>query len=232
MSMYKLAGFLRFLPELDKADTRRYWEHEHGPLVAKIPGLLRYVQSDLVESLQRDESDGQTPPPFDGYVAHWYESKDALQKAMGSPEWSSVMEDGARIVDTENSVMGPVEERILKDGPTGSVKTIGIAHFPSAMDKRAAGDYWTNVHGPLTLKVGGFLRYVQNHTITDPDWNLPFDGFAEHWFTDEASHRAAFASEGWRELEKDGPNFLDTERFWGAVVTERSWRDGHLEAAS
>jgi uncharacterized protein (TIGR02118 family) len=223
--MYKLAGFLRFRPELDQAEARRYWSEVHGPLVAQIPGLVRYVQSDYLGplSLAPDSGNGLQ---FDGYVAHWYADRDALLRAMQSQEWANVMEDGARIVDVGSAVMGPVDERVLEDGDAGPFKTIGIAHFPAGKPRQEASDYWTDVHGPLTLEAGGFLRYVQNHAIADPDWNLSLDGFAEHWFEDEEAYRSAVASPGWKTLEEDGPNFIDLERFSGAIVNERVWRNG------
>jgi uncharacterized protein (TIGR02118 family) len=229
--MYKLAGFLRYRPELDKVEAARYWREVHGPLVATIPGLLRYVQSDVLDLFPEDVGPAAPDPPFECYVAHWYPDRDALAAAMESSQWAAVMEDGARIIDVDTAIMGPVDERVLNDGPQGPYKTLGIAHFPADMARAEASDYWTEVHGPLTLEAGGFVRYVQNHTIPDPDWNLDLDGFAEHWYADETAYRTATASPGWRRLEEDGANFLDTGRFWGAVVNERTWEDGEARAA-
>ncbi len=115
--------------------------------------------------------------------------------------------------------MGPVDERILKDGESLPYKTFGVAYFPPSMGK-AAGDYWTETHGPLTLKAPGFSRYVQNHTIPDPDWNLDFDGFAEHWFQDRETYLRSLDTPEWKALADDGPNFIEADRLWGGSVEE------------
>jgi uncharacterized protein (TIGR02118 family) len=217
--MVKLAGFLRFLPGVDKNEARRYWREVHGPMVARIPGLQRYVQNSVLEPMPIGD-DSASPLPFDAYIAHWYPDAAALEAAMSSPEWAAVIADGESFIDVSSAVMGPVDERILKDGEAGPYKTFGVAYFPSTMEKKDASNYWTNTHGPLTLKAPGFSRYVQNHTIPDPNWNLDFDGYAEHWFPDRDTYLRSLQTPEWEALADDGPNFIEVDRLWGGAVEE------------
>jgi uncharacterized protein (TIGR02118 family) len=217
--MYKLTGFLRFLPGVDKDEARRYWREEHGRMLGRIPGLQRCVQNYIVEAMPIGE-ERAGPLPVDGYIAHWYADRAALETAMNSPEWAAVVADSESFIDVSTALMGPVEERVLKDGKAGAYKTFGVAYFPSGMDKKDASTYWTETHGPLTLKAPGFSRYVQNHSIADPDWNLELDGYAEHWFPERETYLRSIATPEWRLLEEDGPNFIDMTRLWGGAVEE------------
>jgi uncharacterized protein (TIGR02118 family) len=213
----KVAGFIRFSRAMDKAEAHRYWTEEHGAMVARIPGLLRYVQNHMREAMPIG-GDNQPELPFDGYMSQWYPDWSSLLKAQNSAEWAAVVADGGTFI--EDGMMGPVDERVLLDGPHSPYKTVGIAYFAPNKTKKEAGDYWTAGHGPLTLKATGFTRYVQNHTIGSSDWNLSLDGFSEHWYPDRETYLESLATPEWVALGDDGPNFIDRDRFWGAAVEE------------
>ncbi len=224
--MYKVAAVFRFRPDLDHAEAASYMTDPHGRrVIARIPGLVRYVQHVVLEPLEFDSDGSGTALLYDAYVSHWYRDRSAFEAAVRSPEWEAAMRDGATFVDMESAAMGAVEERVIDDGPRAPFKTVALARFRNDLDKRAASDYWTNTHGPLTLAAGGFTRYVQNHTIQPgipgAEGNLGFDGFAEHWFDDRDAFLAASVSTGWKGLGEDGENFLEMGDLWGAIVEER-----------
>src|SRR5262245_40333042 len=106
--MYKIAMMFRFLPTVDQAAARERWSTSHADLVAAIPGVLRYTQGHPVEALPVPA--GTATDAFDGYVAHWYEDRDALERAMASPEWAATGEDAAAFIDFASSTGAAVEE--------------------------------------------------------------------------------------------------------------------------
>ena len=55
----------------DRAEVLRYWKDVHGPLIAKVPGVKRYVQNHCIESAQ-----GHAEPPFLGIGEVWFESRE------------------------------------------------------------------------------------------------------------------------------------------------------------
>lgn len=85
------------------------WLNEHGALVrkhARAMGFLRYVQSHKVSSPEIDafaEGRGWKRPP-DGLTEVWWESKEAMQAAMSSPEG---MEASAILQDDEEQFIDP-----------------------------------------------------------------------------------------------------------------------------
>ena len=75
--------------------------------------------------------------------------------------------------------------------------------------------YWLGHHGALAAKLPGLVRYEQNHVtdhaqrgFTYPRGPEELDGFSMLWFNDEASMRAAMATEAGRALIADENHFI------------------------
>ena len=78
---------------------RDYWLSVHGPLVAKLPGLRRYVQSHCYPDPHGD------PLPADGIEDIQFDTITAMQSALGSPEGQAMLADVANFLDPSS---GPV----------------------------------------------------------------------------------------------------------------------------
>lgn len=105
------------------------------------------------------------------------------------------------------------------------VKLIGVVVRRSDLTHEECVRYWREVHGPLALQLPGLRKYIQNPAVTRPGRDPKVDGFAEVWFDDEESLRAAFRSEAGRQVVADEANFVDPERAYGVIVTEVSMRE-------
>ncbi len=68
-----------------------YWKNVHGPLVAKLPGIVKYSQHHVVPVPRAEYENADAP--IDGIVETWWESEEALFKCQGTPELKAVMED-------------------------------------------------------------------------------------------------------------------------------------------
>jgi uncharacterized protein (TIGR02118 family) len=82
-----------------------YWEHVHGPIGRRIPGLRRLVQSHAFRP------DGSGPPDFDGMAELWFDDLEALEAARHSPEWLASTNDEANFVDASRCAMFLTVER-------------------------------------------------------------------------------------------------------------------------
>jgi uncharacterized protein (TIGR02118 family) len=100
------------LPGLTLLEFFHRWQHHHGPLLAGVPGLRRYVQNHAVP-----EAYAGGMQTHDGWAEVWFDDLAALQAAVDSPEWRAVGEDGATLF-AEPMGVGVARERIQKD-PTG-----------------------------------------------------------------------------------------------------------------
>ncbi len=92
--MIKLVYCIARKPGLSPEEFSRYWEHVHGPIGRRIPGLRRLVQSHAVA-----HPSGFPPADFDGVAELWFDDLAAVQAARRSPEWQASTEDEANFVD-------------------------------------------------------------------------------------------------------------------------------------
>ena len=98
--MPKFFFVLRRGPNTTPEQFHEYWKNTHGPIVAKFPGLVRYVQHH-VTSLPRPEY-AQDDPAIDGIVETWWESPEALEKVQQSPELRDVIADEINFMGHSN----------------------------------------------------------------------------------------------------------------------------------
>ena len=85
------------------------WHDDHGPLVARVPGLRRYVQNHAIPEAYAER--GQT---HDGWSELWFDDLDALHRATATPEWRAVQDDAAFLFAQPVGI-GIAHERVQKD---------------------------------------------------------------------------------------------------------------------
>lgn len=101
--MIKRFVILRKKPEMKVKEFWDYWENVHGPLIAKIPGLIKYIQYH-VESERLDDVDD----PIDGIAELWFESEEAQKEAYQSPEYQAVVDDEPNLFNMNSHYVHPV----------------------------------------------------------------------------------------------------------------------------
>lgn len=101
--MQKVVIVIRFRPDVDREEAVRYWRDVHGPIVATVPGVRRYVQNHATSSPEGELA-------FDGVVELWFDSREAFQSVLASPEWQAVRADSAKFVVMEESPIAFVDE--------------------------------------------------------------------------------------------------------------------------
>jgi uncharacterized protein (TIGR02118 family) len=84
-----LIAFLTRRPGISPEAFQRHWRETHGPLVARVPGVRRYVQS---HARLGGYSAGRTPP-FDGVPFAWFDDSAALRSADAGPDFARVRAD-------------------------------------------------------------------------------------------------------------------------------------------
>jgi uncharacterized protein (TIGR02118 family) len=91
-------------PDLNVEEFRSYWKEVHGPIVAKIPELRKYVQSHVLPG-----PDGQTSV-VDGLVELQFDSPGAMESGLSSPEGQAAVADVTRFADASRIGMVVVED--------------------------------------------------------------------------------------------------------------------------
>jgi uncharacterized protein (TIGR02118 family) len=93
-SAVKLVEFLARKPGLPVEEFQRHWRDRHGPLVARVPGLRRHVQSPTRLAAYA----GGRAPAWDGIAIGWFDSAAVLEAAPATPAGARAAAELAQIV--------------------------------------------------------------------------------------------------------------------------------------
>jgi uncharacterized protein (TIGR02118 family) len=75
-----------------------YWRTVHGPLVAELPGVLRYVQNHIV-SVSARQAFPSEDYAVDGVVEFWFESEEAMNDAFASRQGQELLKDAENFIE-------------------------------------------------------------------------------------------------------------------------------------
>ncbi len=107
-SMVKAIYVASRMPGLNHDDFFRHWYEVHGQLAAKVPGVRRYVQNHAIREAITIR--GMT---HDGWSELWFDDLESLRRAVASPEWKALSEDGQDLFARPMGVI-VARERIQK----------------------------------------------------------------------------------------------------------------------
>ena len=113
--MIKSLSLLTRRPELTHEQFVKHWVEIHAPLAHRVPGLLRYVQSHIVEERKRPDIPSHDVE-VDGVAELWYESRESMAKAHASPEAKALHADGALFIGRIKTFT--IEEKVIIPGRT------------------------------------------------------------------------------------------------------------------
>jgi uncharacterized protein (TIGR02118 family) len=107
--MVKAVYMVARKPGLLIDEFQRHWFDMHGQLVARVPGLRRYVQNHAISAAY-----GVRPMTHDGFAELWFDDLAALQRATRTPQWQAVHED-AQSLFGEPVALVIARERVQKE---------------------------------------------------------------------------------------------------------------------
>jgi uncharacterized protein (TIGR02118 family) len=104
--MSKVIFVLHRRPDLSLEHCLHQWSGEqHTAIVTALPGLRRWVQNHVLSA--------PGEPICDGVGELWFDSPEAMQDALQSPEMSAAVEDAQRFLDMDKTGMLIVEEKTI-----------------------------------------------------------------------------------------------------------------------
>jgi uncharacterized protein (TIGR02118 family) len=110
-TMVKAVFMVARRPGLTVEEFQERWFGAHGQMVARLPGLRRYVQNHGVLAAYGLSSRSMT---HDGFSELWFDDLAHLQAAATTPEWRAAQEDGRRLF-AEPAGLVIARERIQKE---------------------------------------------------------------------------------------------------------------------
>jgi uncharacterized protein (TIGR02118 family) len=88
---------------LSREQMVEHWSgQQHTSIVTAIPGLTHWVQNRVISA--------PTEPICDGVGELWFESDEAMQQGLQSPQMAAAVEDAKRFLDMERTGLLIVEE--------------------------------------------------------------------------------------------------------------------------
>lgn len=216
--MKKLVLLLTRSPDIDQSRFNAGWLLDHVPQVACLPGLVRYVRNEIVESIPRSHI-AASPLVVDGIEELWFGTADTCDLALAalrSLDWrqscSCIMTVGAMAVS----------ERVIFDRPPAvlrPIKRLSLLTRKKGITNPAFRNYWQTVHAPLASCHRFVDRYVQNHVLPhvlpDPGISseaahLQIDGIGEFLIADLQRMQEDYLSEAGLRMKLDVDNFVDS----------------------
>jgi len=106
--MIKVLGLLTRKPDISHAEFVRHWFDIHGPLALAVPGIRRYVQSHITDTLTRPDI-AETDIDVDGIAELWFDDLESFQRAAATSEIKRLTDDGALFIGRIKTYV--IEER-------------------------------------------------------------------------------------------------------------------------
>jgi uncharacterized protein (TIGR02118 family) len=206
--MIKLLSIIQRKPGMDVEAFQEHWRAKHAPIVMRLPGLRRYIQSHTLLSGYRSRT-----PVADGIAELWFDDTAALRELNGSEALAAVRADEARFIDVHTHQQLFVDEHVVKDAPAApdSVKNIELVRRKTGMSVADFQRHWRDIHGPLGAAITSVTRYVQNHARASSYYDgrtPPLDGLAVTWFRDTNAMRSSATTPEYAATRVDEPNFI------------------------
>jgi uncharacterized protein (TIGR02118 family) len=104
--MIAAISLMRRQDTIDLSGFRRHWLDVHGPLVCAFPGLLRYVQCHVIDSVAANEAG--LSMRVDGLPILFFADDADRLRAHGSPEMAACNIDSRQFVGAVSRVMTDV----------------------------------------------------------------------------------------------------------------------------
>ena len=100
--MIKRVTLLTRKAGMTREQFTRHWLDVHAPLAHAVQGLLRYVQSHIIEEYRRPDIP-TTPVEVDGIAELWFKDRASMDRALASPEMAALHADGALFIGGNKS---------------------------------------------------------------------------------------------------------------------------------
>lgn len=216
--MIKVCELVWRRPDLEVEAFRAHWRDVHGPIVAAIPGIRRYVQSHpLLGGYKKG------PLAFDGLAEIWVDDKEALRGLASTPEFAAAKADEPNFIDTSRLVELVVDDAVIKEGPEAAFKSVVLVRMKPDLEPAEAHRYWREVHGPLGAAIPQVRRYVQSHLRPGAygRGERPFaDGLAITWFDSVDDMRASARTDEFAAVRADEDVFIRVEASPAVLANE------------
>jgi uncharacterized protein (TIGR02118 family) len=209
-------GLIQKRSDIGSHDFRTHWRDSHGPLAARLPGLRRYHQNNVVDREQRGISYARGRNDFDGFSELWFDDVPSVLAAFATEDVKLLGEDEDRFIGGLKLITAIQHVVIPKPSGIPLIKRMSTLKRRADVGSEKFKSEWFDVHSFLVKRLPEVKGYTQNlifdrsHGRGRPATyeELPIDGIVELWFTDVDALNAAFASDAGKTLMTHASEFI------------------------
>lgn len=214
MSAISRIVLLQKLDGMSTDDFRRYWRSVHGPLAARIPGLLRYEQNAVVDNRQLGIDHPRSEWSVDGFAELVFADQASMDSALRSEEYAVADADGAKFIGRADILL--CEKHVVISPPGAGVpstKRMSIINGKASITAEQYRHEWLVVHAEKVPHLPAIQGYAQNLVLSqDPAPSSParkIDGIVELWFPTPEAIVRAFSSPASEVTQGHAKTFLE-----------------------
>lgn len=206
--MVKVLTFLKRKAGMPVEEFQDYWRTRHPEVVARLPGVRRYVQSHVLPTAY-----AKGEPVHDGIAEVWADDTEALRAMTRSPEHVRLQADEAKFIDRARMGFLITDDNIVVEGAVapGGVKVVEFLTRRPDLSVEAFQRHLREAHAPLAAKIATLRRYVVSVTRASAygAGRAPaYDAAALLWFDSVDELRAAGSTPEYRAAVGDRAHVL------------------------
>jgi len=207
-------------PDRTREEFSRHWREVHGPLVARVPGLVRYCQNHVVDASQMVRH-ARGGAEVDGFAQLWFADAAAMRQSSSSPEYLAAFGDLVNFMGAMSHYAIETNPVMEKSTAGRGIKRMTLLYAKDGIDRAAFRRRWFDEHAAMVREFPGLRGYLQ-HLITDyatfpkgpvAEAGIRCAGILEMWFDDRAAMEEAFRS------PEAGATIAHGDLFLGAATT-------------
>jgi uncharacterized protein (TIGR02118 family) len=190
-------GLLTRRPDLGTDAFRRHWREVHGPVAARLPGLLRYQQNHLIARLPVEGVPGGSWS-LDGISALWFAEGTDMRALAATPAYGAVAVDEPRCMLPSRVIVAD-RHVVLPEPDAACPKAMLLLSRAPGLGAAGFAAAWLSPAGlPAVPGLAGCTLSLVTDRIardaTSGDDEIPVDAVAELWFAAAPPDRLALAA--------------------------------------
>jgi uncharacterized protein (TIGR02118 family) len=177
-------SLIRRRDDIDLATFQQHWLDPHGPLTAKLPRCLHYVQNHILDSAGTNGLARELR--IDGIPQLAFASPEDRVAAHNSAELKACDKDSELFIGAVSRVMTEVDDAAVRDQDDGSIKQILLFVAPRASSPPADA-ILDELRGARRIVRHEILQQTHAPGSRVPNLDVAVAGLAEVWLSDIAA---------------------------------------------
>jgi uncharacterized protein (TIGR02118 family) len=174
-------SLMRRRDDIDLATFRQHWLDPHGPLTAKLPRCLRYVQNHVLDSAGTNAMARSLR--IDGIPQLAFATAEDRVAAHGSAELAACDKDSEQFIGAVSRVMTEVDGDVDLDAADGSIKLILLLVAPRA-ESKPINAILSQLQGVRRIVRHKFLQQTHAPGSRVPNLDVPVAGLVDVLLSD------------------------------------------------